>query len=206
MLKENLKIARKNKGLTQEELADKIHVARQTISKWEKGYSVPDADQLADMAEIFELATGDLLGKQVETNQMEPSVSEQLASLNEQFAIHNRRARKNRKIVFLFICIIAALGVFWIGLNIAGVVNKSPKESGSTSWELTLDGEKYVYSITYSKDYQIISSGGDAYVDNHVDLYLYDDANQVAAHVTDYFRDHGGEVKIIEQKGLQLDY
>lgn len=39
MLNENLKILRKNKGLSQEELAIKLNVVRQTVSKWEKGVS-----------------------------------------------------------------------------------------------------------------------------------------------------------------------
>lgn len=46
MLNENLKQLRKNKGFTQEELADRLNVVRQTVSKWEKGYSVPDAEML----------------------------------------------------------------------------------------------------------------------------------------------------------------
>ena len=54
MLNENIKNLRKNKGYTQEELANKLNVVRQTISKWEKGYSVPDAEMLKKLAEIFD--------------------------------------------------------------------------------------------------------------------------------------------------------
>ena len=46
MLKENIKSIRKSKGLSQEELAIKLNVVRQTISKWEKGLSVPDSEML----------------------------------------------------------------------------------------------------------------------------------------------------------------
>ena len=46
MLSDNIKTLRKSKGLTQEELANRINVVRQTVSKWEKGYSVPDAEML----------------------------------------------------------------------------------------------------------------------------------------------------------------
>ncbi len=46
MLNENIKTLRKTKGLSQEELAIKLNVVRQTISKWENGLSVPDSSML----------------------------------------------------------------------------------------------------------------------------------------------------------------
>jgi len=55
MLKENIKTLRKAKGLSQEELAIKLNVVRQTISKWEQGLSVPDAEMLVKLAEVFEV-------------------------------------------------------------------------------------------------------------------------------------------------------
>ena len=54
MLKDNLKTLRKSKGLSQEELAIKLNVVRQTISKWEQGLSVPDAEMLVSISEVFE--------------------------------------------------------------------------------------------------------------------------------------------------------
>ena len=62
MLNENIKALRKTKGLTQEELAIRINVVRQTVSKWEKGLSVPDADMLQRIAEVLEVDTSQLLG------------------------------------------------------------------------------------------------------------------------------------------------
>lgn len=55
MFGENLKTLRKNKGITQEELAARLNIVRQTISKWEKGESVPDAEMLVKLADIFEV-------------------------------------------------------------------------------------------------------------------------------------------------------
>ena len=55
MLSDNIKILRKKKGYSQETLAEQLHVVRQTISKWEKGISVPDAVMLDRMAELFEV-------------------------------------------------------------------------------------------------------------------------------------------------------
>ena len=63
MLKENIKAIRKAKGLSQEELAEKLNVVRQTVSKWEQGLSVPDADLLIAISEILETPVGTLLGE-----------------------------------------------------------------------------------------------------------------------------------------------
>ena len=54
MLNENIKVVRKSKGLSQEELAIKLNVVRQTISKWEQGLSVPDSDMLVSLSEALE--------------------------------------------------------------------------------------------------------------------------------------------------------
>ncbi len=54
MLNENIKAIRKSKGLSQEELAVKLNVVRQTISKWENGLSVPDSDMLISISEALE--------------------------------------------------------------------------------------------------------------------------------------------------------
>ena len=62
MFGENLKMLRKQKGFSQEELAVRLHVVRQTISKWEKGLSIPDAEMLIRLAEILEVSVSELLG------------------------------------------------------------------------------------------------------------------------------------------------
>ena len=62
MLKDNLKALRKQKGLSQEELSVKLNVVRQTISKWEQGLSVPDAEMLVSISKIFDTSVSTLLG------------------------------------------------------------------------------------------------------------------------------------------------
>lgn len=63
MLNENIKAIRKSKGLSQEELAIKLNVVRQTISKWEQGLSVPDSDMLISISEVLETPVSTLLGE-----------------------------------------------------------------------------------------------------------------------------------------------
>ena len=53
MLNENIKAIRKSKGLSQEELAVKLNVVRQTVSKWERGAGCPDISLLRDISKIF---------------------------------------------------------------------------------------------------------------------------------------------------------
>ena len=65
MLNDNVKLQRKAKGLSQEELAAKLNVARQTLSKWEKGRSVPDAEMLIQIAKALDTSASDLLESHV---------------------------------------------------------------------------------------------------------------------------------------------
>lgn len=65
MLNENIKSIRKSKGLSQEELAVKLNVVRQTISKWEQGLSVPDSDMLISISEVLETPVSTLLGETI---------------------------------------------------------------------------------------------------------------------------------------------
>lgn len=91
MLAENLKALRKAKGLSQEELAARLHVVRQTVSKWEKGRSVPDADLLIRLAEELDTTSAALLGPEVPPEAERGGTAEQLARIAEQLAVKNRR-------------------------------------------------------------------------------------------------------------------
>ena len=63
MLNENIKNLRKSKGLSQEELAIKLNVVRQTVSKWENGLSVPDSNMLILLADELDTSVSVLLGE-----------------------------------------------------------------------------------------------------------------------------------------------
>ena len=68
MLGENIKTYRQKKGYTQEEVANRLHVTRQTISKWKKNYSVPDAEVLVKLADVLEVQTSQLLGVKADSD------------------------------------------------------------------------------------------------------------------------------------------
>ena len=111
MFSENLKAMRKAKGYTQEELAIKLNVTRQTISKWEKGLSVPDVDFLFKIADVLETNVGTLLGGAIMDEVNKDTVAEQLAKITEQLAIKNRRSKRICKIVAIVLLTILALNL-----------------------------------------------------------------------------------------------
>ena len=88
MLNENLKAIRKSKGLSQQELAVKLNVVRQTISKWEQGLSVPSSDMLIFISEVFETPVSTLLGETVAETEVDglKAISEKLEVVNLQLA------------------------------------------------------------------------------------------------------------------------
>ena len=118
MFGENLKTLRKNKGITQEELAARLNVVRQTISKWEKGQSVPDSEMLVRLAEIFEVPVSQLLGGPIEPDAQPDALAEQLARINEQLVIKNRRAKRIWTVIAVIVAGAILLQVLVIGMII----------------------------------------------------------------------------------------
>ena len=88
MLKENIKAIRKSKGFSQQELAIKLNIVRQTVSKWEQGLSVPDADLLISLSEALETPVSTLLGETVIETEVDTlkAISEKLEVINMQLA------------------------------------------------------------------------------------------------------------------------
>jgi bacteriophage CI repressor helix-turn-helix domain len=125
MFGENLKSIRKSKGYTQEELAIKLNVVRQTVSKWEKGLSVPDADILVRIAETLDTDVSVLLGGSVEKEADKDAVAEQLAKISEQAAIKNRRAKRIWKAVIIILSVIVIFNILLIILGTSAYKNIS---------------------------------------------------------------------------------
>lgn len=115
MFKENLQILRKQKGMSQEILAQQLNVVRQTISKWEKGLSVPDADMLIRIADVFDTSVSELLGVRIEQEENINEIAAQLALLNEQLAHKVGIHKKVFAIVIaiIFMCAFAAIYPRW---------------------------------------------------------------------------------------------
>lgn len=116
MLNENIKRIRKSKGLSQEELAIKLNVVRQTVSKWENGLSVPDSSMLIILANELDTTVSELLGEPI----AEPTtddlkiLSEKLEVINLQLA--KRSITKVKTIRWILISLCTVIVVIFIAL------------------------------------------------------------------------------------------
>lgn len=108
MLKENMKAIRKSKGLSQEELAIKLNVVRQTISKWEQGLSVPDAEMLITISEVLETPVSILIGENISESKVDDLkvISEKLELINLQLSQRKNQRRKIVHWLLISLCII----------------------------------------------------------------------------------------------------
>lgn len=120
MLNENIKAIRKSKGLSQEELAIKLNVVRQTISKWEKGLSVHDSNMLITISEVLETPVSTLLGETVVESKVDDlkAISEKLEIINLQLAQRNTGIRKILHWLLISLCtVIVTISTVLIVLN-----------------------------------------------------------------------------------------
>lgn len=129
MLNENIKALRKSKGLSQQELAVKVNVVRQTVSKWGQGLSVPDSDLLIALSDALETPVSTLLGETVTESEVDmvKALSEKLEIINLQFA--RRKAMQKAILHWLFIALCA--GIVIVAAVLATV------NSPYLSWDLS---------------------------------------------------------------------
>jgi len=134
MLNQNIKSLRNKKGFTQEDFAIRLNVVRQTVSKWENGLSVPDAEQLIRIAEILEVSVNELLGMKIadEVGEIEINdVAVQLARINEHLAAKNSRwacILKFVKIIAVVSAIIFVSCIFIVLMSLAMFQNNTDTE------------------------------------------------------------------------------
>ena len=120
MLKENIKLIRKSKGLSQEELAIKLNVVRQTISKWEQGLSVPDSEMLISISDVLETPVSTLLGENISESKENDLkvISEKLEIINLQLMQSKIARRKIIRWILISLCtIIILVFIFFILLK-----------------------------------------------------------------------------------------
>ena len=182
---------RKKNGLSQEELAGKIGVARQTISKWELGETSPDLKQAKELSKTFNVSLDELTGNDIKEVLVEKtSNTEKLAGL----------ILKLVKFIVVFIIVVPIL------LIVMRVIFKNIDENNSgrlmsVSVECTLHNETYGYEFVYYETTgQIKYAGGDGYLANVTDIEKYSDAYQAIDKIDAYVKNNGGTCKISEAK------
>ncbi len=132
MLSENIKNLRKEKGMSQEELAAKLNVVRQTVSKWEQNLSVPDSEMLIKIAEVFEVPVSQLLGETVDVKDTKSElaeISQKLENLNSFIAEKYARRRRICLTVVAVCLIILAVILMIFGFIISQRISFSPSST-----------------------------------------------------------------------------
>lgn len=179
---------RKKNNLSQEELAEKVGVARQTISKWEIGDTTPDINQVKIISKIFNISIDELVDNDINNVIVEKvSNTEKLAGITI----------KILKVFGIMLIVFITLIFLFVIIFMIDNPRKDYDIVGRTKISCQLNNEEYVYEAEYNKNYQVINSGGDAYIMNHTDIESYEDVNKIVAHIEDYFKDHGGKCTVV---------
>ncbi len=185
---------RKKNGLSQEELAEKIGVARQTISKWELGETAPDLKQAKELSKIFNISLDELTNNDIKEVLIEKtSNTEQLAGLILKL------------IKFFVIFTIVA----FILLIITSIIYKNVRRTNSgrlmdVTIKCELHEESYSYEFRYYEETgQITEAGGDGYLANITDLDKYNDAYQSLDIIDAYVKNNGGTCRKSEPKPVE---
>lgn len=164
MLSKNIKALRKAKGLSQEELAVKLNVVRQTVSKWEQGLSVPDSEMLLRIAAELDTTVNVLLGDTVDAEESSDlkTIAAKLEVLNEQFAKRNETRRKVWRAIFIVIGVLALFALIqmlikaiWLQIVINSVSNNG---GASTAIIGGADGPTSILVATVTARYGVIAA------------------------------------------------
>lgn len=212
MFSENLKRLRKERGFTQESLAIQLNVVRQTVSKWEKGLSVPDAVMLQRLAEVLEVSVSQLLGAEIpEGESQRNEIAELLSKINEQLAIRNRRGRLVLRIVLIALAVLILVPLV---LSVFFRVDTAQQHDvvGTAHWVCTIDGYPYDYEIAFNEKHQVIQEGigsqdgaPEAFVP-HGYSTIEDYEQELRAYYETYSQSRGGTMELVETTGLPLEF
>lgn len=107
MLNENIKNLRKKNGISQEELAIRLNVVRQTVSKWENGLSVPDSEMLIALAKELDTSVSSLLGETAGEPVPDDirTIAEKLEVINLQFSKQKRKKVRTVRWLLTALCV-----------------------------------------------------------------------------------------------------
>ena len=104
---------RKNKGFTQEQLAEKLYITDRAVSKWERGLSLPDADKMLTLCNILDINVNELLnGEKINMKDYEKKTEELLVEMAKQ------EENKNKKAIFNMYVFEITVIIFYIALMV----------------------------------------------------------------------------------------
>lgn len=184
-----LKLRKKN-NLSQEDLAEKVGVERQTISKWELGETSPDLKQSKKLSEIFNVCLDELVG-----NELKEILVEKVSNTE-------KKSEKILKIVKAIGIILLIFFIVIICVYARLVLSKNKDKRRNikhSSITCNLHNEKYFYEFRFYEDNgQIIEAGGDGYLSDITEIEKYNNAYQAINIIDAYVKNNGGRTKIKE--------
>ena len=179
---------RKRNGLSQEQLADKINVTRQTISNWELGETQPNSEQLKMLSKEFSISIDELLDNDIK------NIS--LSKTNVQKHYKSKYLK-----IFLICIVIIILGIFILYINKNNFKRKDKIIDKTIICNLY--GEDHIFNIKYYEaDGKIKELGKDLYFKDILELDKYDDVNQILNIINDYVKKNGGTCTIVKDREL----
>ena len=183
-LGDNILKLRKDCKLSQEQLAEKIDVTRQTISNWELGETSPNPEQLKLLSKALNVSIDELLN-----NDIKPVLVEKVSN--------------TEKLAGLIIKILKGMGILFIVGFVAIIIlsvsvgsrqsSKTEKTEQTVQLSCVLNNEKYEYLIEYDKDDNIIDASGSDYIINVVKDKQFNKAKILVKYIESYFEDNGGK-------------
>ena len=185
----NIVNLRKKNGLSQEELAEKVGVARQTISKWELDETSPDLKQAKELSKIFNVSLDELVGNDIKEILVEKTTNtEKLAGI----------ILKLLKFLIVFIIVVPIILVI-MRITFKNIYEHNAGRLMTVSVECTLHDETYSYEfVFYETTGEIKYAGGDGYLANITDIGKYSDAHQAIDVIDAYVKNNGGTCTISE--------
>lgn len=185
---------RKKKGLSQEQLGEKIYVTRQTISNWELGETSPNPEQLKLLSKELNVSIDELLDNDIQNVLVEKvSNTEKLAGL----------ILKVIKIFIIIMIIGVVLAIIGAALFTGVHKSKNTEREIEKSIYCKIYGEEHGYTIKYEElTGQPTALSGDSYFYDVLDLGKYNDAHQIFNVINDYVKKNGGTCEIIYERDL----
>jgi len=181
---------RKKKGYSQEELAEKLSISRQTVSKWELNETSPDIKQAKKISKIFNISLDDLLDNDIKNILTEKiSNTERLAGLIINIL----------KFIGIFIISMVLLVIISVFLFLGVRTEMNKKISNVITKEkyiCTLNDQSYVLEIKYNENNKILKIGSDSALNEILNLEQYEYADQIINIVKEYFKNEGGSCQI----------
>ncbi len=203
MLRDNLKRLREEADLTQDELAQRLHVVRQTVSKWERGASVPDADMLARIAALYGVSASSLLDEQPIADAELEYIATQTALLNER--LDHQEERRHEIVRYLCIAAGVLAAIVFVFLMIRG----TPVQSSDPFVQITYEIDGVRDSVGVQLDENDLSQAFGCFGTADIaeaansqvifDEYGHVSASQLQKAVETAVREAGGTVVSIER-------